>query len=74
MKHRNHVPYSSRALTSAADSSSSAARAVRDATLRGFGVTPFLGTYPDFVAGAAAMVPALFVAAGFEVSVLHFFI
>lgn len=32
-----------------------------------FGLTPFLKTYPDFLAGGAVMVTALFIAAGMEV-------
>ncbi len=33
-----------------------------------FGLTPFLKTYPDFLAGGAVMVTALFIAAGMEVT------
>lgn len=38
-----------------------------DLVLRHFGLTPFLDTFPDFLAGFVVMVPALFVAIGFEV-------
>jgi hypothetical protein len=39
-----------------------------DFILANFGMTPFLNTYPDFMAGGAVTVTALFIAAGMEVS------
>ena len=39
-----------------------------DFILRTFGMTPFINTFPDFMAGGAVMITALFIAAGMEVS------
>ncbi len=60
-------PVHRRSLSATLDSAATD-RHVRDLTLREFGLTPFLETEPDFVAGAAVMIPALLVSAGFDVS------
>ena len=39
-----------------------------DFVLSNFGLTPFINTFPDFSAGGAVMITALFIAAGMEVS------
>ena len=39
-----------------------------DFVLETFGLTPFVNTFPDFMAGGAVMITALFIAAGMEVS------
>ena len=39
-----------------------------DFVLSHFGLTPFINTFPDFSAGGAVMITALFIAAGMEVS------
>ena len=39
-----------------------------DFILETFGMTPFVNTFPDFMAGGAVMITALFIAAGMEVS------
>ena len=39
-----------------------------DFILKTFGMTPFINTFPDFMAGGAVMITALFIAAGMEVS------
>ena len=39
---------------------------LHDLVLSKFGLTPFLNTYPDFLAGAAVMVVSLFIAAGLD--------
>lgn len=38
-----------------------------DLVLETFGLTPFVNTFPDFMAGGAVMITALFIAAGMEV-------
>lgn len=38
-----------------------------DFILETFGLTPFINTFPDFMAGGAVMITALFIAAGMEV-------
>ncbi len=40
---------------------------LHDLVMENFGLTPFLNTYPDFLAGGAVMITALFIAAGMEV-------
>ena len=40
---------------------------LHDFVMDNFGLTPFLNTYPDFLAGGAVMITALFIAAGMEV-------
>ena len=40
---------------------------LHDLVMDNFGLTPFLNTYPDFLAGGAVMITALFIAAGMEV-------
>ena len=40
---------------------------LHDMVMDNFGLTPFLNTYPDFLAGGAVMITALFIAAGMEV-------
>ena len=42
-----------------------------DFVLENFGLTPFVNTFPDFMAGGAVMITALFIAAGMEVSELQ---
>eukprot|EP00094_Tigriopus_californicus_P008393 TCALIF_08087-PA protein Name:"Similar to Slc7a4 Cationic amino acid transporter 4 (Mus musculus)" AED:0.11 eAED:0.11 QI:152/1/0.75/1/0.66/0.5/4/0/211 len=55
----------SRSLTATVDKTTD--HQMHDFVLQNFGLTPFLGTFPDFVAGGVVMIPALFVACGFEV-------
>ena len=43
-----------------------------DFVLSHFGLTPFINTFPDFSAGGAVMITALFIAAGMEVSEKRF--
>ena len=45
-----------------------------DFILANFGKTPYINTYPDFLAGGAVMVTALFIGAGLEVRPKHFYI
>ena len=40
-----------------------------DFVLENFGLTPFINTFPDFMAGGAVMITALFIAAGMEVRI-----
>jgi hypothetical protein len=41
---------------------------LHDFVMDNFGLTPFINTYPDFLAGGAVMITALFIAAGMEVN------
>ena len=59
----------SRSLTATLDKTTK--NRFHDFVLSNFGFTPFLNTFPDFAAGGAVMIPALFVAAGFEVSLKY---
>ena len=58
---------SSRAVTATLDKTTE--NRLHDLVLAKFGMTPYLNTYPDFMAGAAVMIVALFIAAGFDVKV-----
>ena len=55
----------SRSLTATIDKTTS--NRFHDFVLKNFGLTPFIETFPDFSAGVVIMVPALFIAVGFEV-------
>ena len=57
--------YSSRAMTATLDKTSDSL--FHDFILKNFGMTPFINTFPDFMAGGAVMITALFIAAGMEV-------
>ena len=56
--------FSSRVVTATLDKTTE--NRLHDLVLSKFGLTPFLNTYPDFLAGAAVMVVALFIAAGLD--------
>ena len=43
-----------------------------DFVLSNFGLTPFINTFPDFSAGGAVMITALFIAAGMEVRIIKY--
>ena len=45
-----------------------------DFVLENFGLTPFVNTFPDFMAGGAVMITALFIAAGMEVRILEYYV
>ena len=55
---------SSRAITSTVDKSTN--NRLHDLVLDKFGMTPYINTYPDFLAGALVMSFALLVAAGLD--------
>ena len=57
--------FSSRAMTATLDKTSDSL--FHDFILKTFGMTPFINTFPDFMAGGAVMITALFIAAGMEV-------
>ena len=59
------LSYSSRAMTATLDKTSDSL--FHDFILKTFGMTPFINTFPDFMAGGAVMITALFIAAGMEV-------
>ena len=57
--------FSSRAMTATLDKTGDSV--FHDFILETFGLTPFINTFPDFMAGGAVMITALFIAAGMEV-------
>ena len=56
--------FSSRAITATVDKSTD--NRLHDLVLDKFGMTPYINTYPDFLAGALVMSFALFIAAGID--------
>ena len=55
----------SRAMTATIDKTTD--HTFHDFIVGNFGMVPYTNTYPDFLAGGAVMVTALFIAAGMEV-------